>query len=125
MEILTPAMVYWVGIVDKIDRLFDSLSTLSIIFGVAMVIYCLITLSDGDNDNKFLPKAKKYATILLSVGSLALMLQTFIPSSKTLAAMYVLPPIVNNESVQALPSEVLDFVRGYIKQYTTKETDDI
>lgn len=122
MEILTPAMVYWLGVVDSMKTWVLVLSELSMISGViALVIYSFQYTANGVN----YPKIGKLAIILISVGLMALTIRVFIPNGKTIAAMYVLPPIVNNESVQALPSEVLDFVRGYIKQYTPKEIDDI
>lgn len=122
MEILTPAMVYWLGVVDSMKTWVLVLSVLSMISGViALVIYSFQYTENGVN----YPKIGKLAIILISVGLMALTIRVFIPNGKTIAAMYVLPPIVNNESVQALPSEVLDFVRGYIKQYTPKEIDDI
>lgn len=122
MEILTPAMVYWLGVVDSMKTWVLVLSELSMISGViALVIYSFQYTENGVN----YPKIGKLAIILISVGLMALTIRVFIPNGKTIAAMYVLPPIVNNESVQALPSEVLDFVRGYIKQYTPKEIDDI
>lgn len=122
MEILTPAMVYWLGVVDSMKTWVLVLSELSMISGViALVIYSFPYTENGVN----YPKIGKLAIILISVGLMALTIRVFIPNGKTIAAMYVLPPIVNNESVQALPSEVLDFVRGYIKQYTPKKIDDI
>lgn len=122
MEILTPAMVYWLGVVDSMKTWVLVLSGLSMISGViALVIYSFQYTENGVN----YPKIGKLAIILISVGLMALTIRVFIPNGKTIAAMYVLPPIVNNESVQALPSEVLDFVRGYIKQYTPKKIDDI
>ena len=122
MEILTPAMVYWLGVVDSMKTWVLVLSELSMISSViALVIYSFQYTENGVN----YPKIGKLAIILISVGLMALTIRVFIPNGKTIAAMYVLPPIVNNESVQALPSEVLDFVRGYIKQYTPKKIDDI
>lgn len=122
MEILTPAMVYWVGVVDSIKYLVLVLSNLSMISGVmALVFYSFQYIENGVN----YPKIRKLAIILISIALMSLTIRVFIPNGKTIAAMYVLPPIVNNESVQALPSEVLDFVRGYIKQYTPKDIDDV
>ena len=122
MEILTPAMVYWLGVVDSIKVWVLILSELSMISGaMALVFYSFQYIENGAN----YPKIRKLAIILISIALMTLTIRVFIPNGKTIAAMYVLPPIVNNESVQALPSEVLDFVRGYIKQYTPKDIDDV
>nr|DAL31742.1 MAG TPA_asm: hypothetical protein [Caudoviricetes sp.] len=35
--------------------------------------------------------------------------------------MFVVPPVVNNEKVQEIPNNVLDFVNGWLKENTPKE----
>lgn len=37
-----------------------------------------------------------------------------IPSQKEVAAIYVIPKIVNNEKVQAIPSKILDLATGWL-----------
>ena len=46
----------------------------------------------------------------------------FAPTKEIAAAMFVVPPVVNNEKVQELPQNVLDFVNGWLKKYTPKES---
>lgn len=59
--------------------------------------------------------AKKAIFAILFFGFIA----AAIPSTKTVAAMCVLPAIVNNENVQALPNDILEFVRSLIQEYTS------
>lgn len=42
---------------------------------------------------------------------------------KIIAAMYLVPPVVNNEQVQEIPKNVLDFVNGWLKENTPKEKE--
>lgn len=44
----------------------------------------------------------------------------FVPSGKVLAAMYVLPAIVNSAAVQELPGEVVEAARAYIRDMLPK-----
>lgn len=46
---------------------------------------------------------------------LSLSLAAFFPSSKTLAAMYVIPPIVNNEQVKADAGEIYKLAVEFAK----------
>lgn len=46
----------------------------------------------------------------------------FAPTKEIATAMFVVPPVVNNEKVQELPQNVLDFVNGWLKKYTPKES---
>lgn len=43
------------------------------------------------------------------------------PSKEIVTAMLIVPPVVNNEKVQELPENVLDFVNSWLKKNTTKE----
>lgn len=45
----------------------------------------------------------------------------FAPTKEIATAMFVVPPVVNNEKVQELPQNVLDFVNGWLKENTLKE----
>ena len=123
MEILTPAMIYWVSMADQIRDFLWSFPAF------VFLVCCLWGLAKsyvGYDEKVIWNKKEKTLVVALLIAVITcLIIRVFMPSSKTLAAMYVLPPIVNNESVQALPSEVLDFVRGYIKQYTPQKIDDI
>lgn len=44
----------------------------------------------------------------------------FVPSGKVLAAMYVLPAIVNSAAVQELPAEAVEAARAYIRDMLPK-----
>ena len=47
-------------------------------------------------------------------------LKGFTPSKEIVAAMLIVPPVVNNEKVQELPENILDFVNSWLKENTTK-----
>ncbi len=40
----------------------------------------------------------------------------FVPSKTVLVQMLAIPPIINNEQVQELPVNILNFVNDYLKQ---------
>ena len=58
---------------------------------------------------------KKVLKISVPLSIMSLLLFVFIPSSKTVAAMYIVPKIVNNENAQKLPDEMLQLFRESIK----------
>ena len=43
------------------------------------------------------------------------------PTKEIATAMFVVPPVVNNEKIQEVPKNVLDFVNGWLKENTHKE----
>ena len=46
------------------------------------------------------------------------LLNTFVPSTKTLMLMYSIPSITQNENFKALPNDVAAFLRKVINDYT-------
>ena len=46
------------------------------------------------------------------------------PSKEIVAAMLIVPPVVNNEKIQELPENVLDFVNSWLKENTAKKRNE-
>lgn len=49
-----------------------------------------------------------------------LLTAVFAPTKEIATAMFIVPPVVNNEKVQEIPQNVLDFVNGWLKENTHK-----
>lgn len=108
MEV-TPLTIYLFTLVDKIRLLLLFVWIGGSIVGIPVFIASFDLSISNDVRNKW---TKRVLTVIIT----SIILSVFIPSTKTLAAMYVIPPIVNNESVQELPAEILSFVKEYLKE---------
>lgn len=111
---ISPWLIYLIGIADRVSGVFAFISIASIMtLAVGVGI-----LSDSNNSLKAL---KIPFIIAIICGLIAI----FTPSSKTVAAMVVIPPIVNNEQLQELPNNVLEFINEYLKdaKKSLKEKD--
>lgn len=107
MEV-TPLMIYLITLADNIRGL------LSFIFTFGGILSAVAFFSSLEFDISTEVRIKWIKRVLPALFT-CIILFVLIPSSKTLAAMYVIPPIVNNESVQELPAEILSFVKEYLK----------
>lgn len=105
MEI-TPLMIYLISIADNI---INFLIAVTVIGGGVCALYLLISLDDCYEIDWKLVKRFLIPYIIF------VFLLIITPSSKTLAAMYIIPPIANNQEVQELPKEVLNFIKEYLK----------
>lgn len=104
---LTIMQLYWI---IKLD-VFQGLATgLAIITGlVTMVCVMAIIICSVDKDSKeILPTWKKVAKYFIPMFMLFLAMATFLPTTKEMAALIVLPKIINNEKIQEIPNKVLD-----------------
>lgn len=52
------------------------------------------------------------------------LLRGIVPSKEIVTAMLIVPPVVNNEKVQELPENVLDFVNSWLKENTIKKSSE-
>ena len=111
---ISPWLIYFIGIADKVGEVFAFISIALFSFSAFLFIG---VIEEQLDINTF----KKYVLIASICGLIAI----FTPSSKTVAAMVVIPPIVNNEQVQQLPNNVLEFINDYLKdaKKSLKEKD--
>ena len=113
---LEPWMIYLVALADKLIRFFGvavtALLTAGALFALAVPLF---DDTWGKKENVALLFAKKYfKTWLITLIAIST-IPVIVPSSKVLAAMYVLPPIVNSAAVQELPAELVELARAHIK----------
>ncbi len=114
---ITPFEIYLVMQLDSLCVLFLTLCMITGGVSAGSFIDLLINFATEER-RTFLKKALKVSTLLWAV---FLLLSVFTPSSKTVAAMYVVPKIVNNENVQKLPDEMLQLFRESIKDMMPKK----
>lgn len=105
---ITPAMIYWVGILDSISC---ALTFIALLFGAIVVVCGIVWMVESDFNKEKARLAKK-ATVCMFFCCLILCLtNAFIPSTRLAAAMYVVPAIANNENIQAIGSNSLEALR--------------
>ena len=105
MEV-TPLMIYLICIADHLREF--SLVSLFIIVGI-FLLFLARYLVDGD-------KIPHLGTLIFSAALFSSLL-IFIPNSKTLAAMYVIPAVVNNEQIQNISKNGLESLELLTKQW--------
>lgn len=113
---LEPWMIYLVALSDKLIAFAGvavaALASVAVLTALLIPMFYDIC---GTEENALLLFAKKYfKTWLITLIALST-IPVIVPSSKVLAAMYVLPPIVNSAAVQELPAELVELARAYIK----------
>ena len=116
---LSPFMVYLAMQADKLCFVF-----IGVTFAFAATAVISVAVSEPYRfDSDFAIAHRKRALKCFLAAIACGLCFAFTPSTKTVAAMVILPPIVNNEQVQALPADILGFVRGLIREYTPKEKE--
>lgn len=111
---ITPATIYFVGILDNINNVFFVFVIVSLALAGGL---SLIILNENDEDiTKFCCRWLKWAVFgfVLSV-----FLHAFTPTTKLAAAMYVIPTIANNENVKELGGDTMVLLKKLTKQWVS------
>jgi hypothetical protein len=108
--------IYWITRLDLVKVASLSIMVISIVVTILILIGCAMH-ADFDqfshSDACVVRKGwrKKFIGFIrfaIPTAFLCCMVFVFTPTSKELCAIYVVPPIINNEQVQELPSRILD-----------------
>lgn len=115
---ITPFNIY---LVMQLDSIRDALGALAILVGAALVLGAFMSalITDGDCF-----KDRVWQRWVASLGALMLLVSAvyaFLPSSKTAAAMIVLPALANNETVREEAGELYDLAKGALRSLSESE----
>lgn len=106
MEV-TPLMIYAIDISGTVKLVSKIVLVSSLIASIILGILAV--------DEEFARRAIK--VIVVPVILISALLTVFIPESKTLAAMYVVPAVVNNEQIQNIGKNGLESLELLTKQW--------
>lgn len=120
MEI-SPWLIYWLMQLDNICKFVDSIAIIGSVLLIGLIAIrtaCKTAPEYDDGAKAFYDATTSLCKLSSVIIPIFILLNVFIPNTKTVAAMILIPPIVNNEQVQQIPDDILTFVRSVIKKYT-------
>ena len=104
---ITPSTIYWIA---RLDGLREALCVITALWLVGSIICLVIGVTE---ELKKLFKNSMWSAIFAVIclfGS-----AVFVPTSKEIAAMIVIPKIANNENVQKIGSEFCEAALNWLK----------
>lgn len=107
---ITPMQMYWLLKLDDIIMLFSIAAALTAV--ISIIVAVLFTLSWMDDRPEDVFPVLAVSLVFTAVFACA---GTFIPSTKQMAAIYVVPALVNNERVQNIGNKTLDVSEDLLK----------
>lgn len=100
---ITPIQMYWLTRLDEICCLFGVLGIISFV----AAIICLLIWAVNNDDEDF-EKFKAYGLRLVAFFVFALATMAFVPTTKQMAAIILVPRIANSEKVQMAGNKLYD-----------------
>lgn len=117
-------IIYLLGVVDAFKGAVTGIIITVVV--AASIAYPLLCMdwhgSYGENKEKDNERRKKVFKSIKPVAigmSLCLFFLIFTPTSKTLAAMYLIPKITSNKDMQEIPGKTLKILNSKLEQYIT------
>lgn len=112
---ITPSTIYWITRLDGLKNVELALISFAIIVPpISIVIFLMILDEIGISNKNMTIKTVFFA---LGIGCFLLIFFllsfAFTPSSKEVAAMYVIPAIAHNKSVQQFPPAIIKILNKY------------
>ena len=112
---ITPLTIYIIGIMDNISHFFFFLGALFVAIGISCGVFFIV--SKEEYEGNLFGRGLRWAKRLLLAGFICILTNMFIPSSKTAAAMFLLPAIANNENIQAIGDNSIKILRALTEQW--------
>lgn len=115
---LTPTTIYAISTIDEVKRVLGSLSFVGslAIFGLLVARIGTAIIESEETNEKFCRWFNPMMPKILGAFICVVLLNTFLPNQKTIAAMIVVPAIVNNENIQNISKGALQWAEQYIQE---------
>jgi len=122
---ITETTLYWFTrlshIHEVIDSLFAPFMAMTIISFLIFIVMSIIEKITCDNDeeiafSKIGKAAKKTCCIAACIAAVTMICSVFVPTTKEMAAIVVIPKIANNESIKGLGNEFVNLAKEWMKE---------
>lgn len=117
---ISPLEIYFISLVDKINAITEVIIFLGGLALSAFLFFWFLGKAESyktEEDEKTLQRLWRCLKFSVTCVICSILLHTFIPNSKTIAAMYLIPAIVNNEHIQNSTSNALKMLEGLTKEW--------
>ena len=112
-------LVYWVLMLDNIQIAFGLILFFSIIGFIISLVTFGILISDAydeEDEKPFRSLRRKIIKPLSIIIVLSSFILIFMPSTEQLAAIYLIPKIVSNQSIKQLPPKLSKLALEYVNK---------
>lgn len=114
---LSPWMLYWIMRLDD----FCTFLTMTFVLSALVTIVLFFRAIGFPDEPEWFPDKSRVFFKFLALTMGLMLFGSFLPSSKEMAAILVVPKIVNNQKVQAIPSKILDLANAWLDALKPKE----
>lgn len=122
MNEITPALIYWITRLDPLNMAGLAMAILGFLACLplfAQICDPYLGFSEGA-----IAKLKQAQKWLLTIGVVGLLLVTFVPTKKEMAAIIVIPRIANSETVAELGDGIKTLAVEWLEELRPNKKED-
>ena len=108
---ITPAQLYWITRLDSIGVAFAGIIIISILVGIISVIAVSLIYTEEVRERLIV-----WAKVSIAIAITHIICGAFIPSTKEMCAILIVPAIANNEKVQGLGEDLYDLAKEWMQE---------
>jgi len=120
---MTSWFIYWMIIIGRLHVFFGGAAILFTVVIIIWEITMIIYYSD-DADKKHATQKMLLPVKFSFLIPLFTLLSIFTPKLEEIAAIYLIPKLVNNESVQEIPEKALDLLEAQLDKWIAGIKDE-
>ena len=113
---LSASTIYFIGLADNIRIALLALSFLCFSAFLIGIAFACTTDSDVPKELEHREKLIRSAFVMLGYSTILFAGWVLIPGSKTLAAMEILPAVVNDQNIKGASKNILELTEGFLKE---------
>lgn len=113
---ITPTTIYWIGQCDQIRSVLEPAAVISTIFTTMLTILLIGISFAGDAPRLLIKMLSVVVSLFGAMLFVAVIGLLFIPTTKTGAAMYVVPAIVNNEKINEAGDRLYELAAEWMEE---------
>lgn len=111
MDIITPSEMYWILMLDNISNMFCAFSVfLSVIAVIGLIFRTITTVSDTCSEYQ-LRRICRCHNVVVVAAMVCWFTFCFVPNTKQLAAIKVIPAIVNSGATKQIAEDAKDLYK--------------
>ena len=115
---ITPWMMYWL---TRLDEICCVCLITAICSGIVALLALMNACGFPDHDLGWYPEKSVFFYRMGVVFSVAMIVGVLTPSTKEMAAILIIPKIVNNDKVAQLPSKIVDLATDWLDALKPKK----
>lgn len=121
---LTTMQLYWIIKLDSFGNVSFFFAVLTGLATIISIIGLLFSLFSEDFKEYLSNWKRVIKYVVMPIFILFLSVAVFLPTTKEMAAIIVIPKIINNEKVQELPQRLLDLGMEWIDELKPKNNQE-